>query len=117
MTTDLMSTSRHILIKGICICISTRKQRLKLDGQNSMIEELKKAEEQLQEAIKKRSDRYRMIQDMTISATKTAGIMKGIKILNSQITSFQNNVNTIKDLMGYHQDEIKKTELKKKTII
>ena len=54
---------------------------------------------------------------MTISATKTAGIMKGIKILNSQITSFQNNVNTIKDLMGYHQDEIKKTELKKKTII
>lgn|GEM_PF-6268184 len=84
---------------------------------NSMIEELKKAEEQLQEAIKKRSDRYRMIQDMSVSATQTAGIMKGIKILNSQITSFQNNVNTIKDLMGYHQDEIKKTELKKKTII
>lgn len=44
-----------------------------------MTEELKKAEEQLQEAIKKRSDRYRMIQDMTICATKTAGIMKESK--------------------------------------
>jgi prefoldin subunit 5 len=82
-----------------------------------MIDELKKAEEQLQEAIKKRSDRYKLIQDMTVSAIETEGIMKGIKILTSQITSFQRNVNTIKKLMGYHQDEIKKTELKKKTII
>jgi predicted adenine nucleotide alpha hydrolase (AANH) superfamily ATPase len=82
-----------------------------------MIDELKKAEDQLREAIKKRSDRYKIIQDMTVSATKTEGIMRGIKVLTSQITSYQKNVNQIKDLMGYHQDEIKKTELKKKTII
>ena len=84
---------------------------------NLMINDLKAAEEQLQEAIKKRSDRYKMIQDMTVSATKTAGIMKGIKILTSQISSYQKEVNRIKEQIGYHQDDIKKTEIKNRTII
>ena len=34
ITMALMSTSQHILIKGIGICTSIRNQRLKLDGQN-----------------------------------------------------------------------------------
>ena len=54
---------------------------------------------------------------MTISATKTAGIIKGIKLLNLEISSYQNQINKIKEQIGYHQDEIKKTEQKKKTII
>jgi len=82
-----------------------------------MIEELKKAEELLDEALITRSQRYKMIQDMTVSATKTAGIMKGIKILTSQISSYQKEVNRIKEQIGYHQDDIKKTEIKNRTII
>jgi len=82
-----------------------------------MIEELKKAEELLDEALITRSQRYKMIQDMTVSATKTAGIMKGIKILTSQISSYQKEVNRIKEQIGYHQDDIKKSEIKNRTII
>ena len=82
-----------------------------------MIEELKKAEELLDEALITRSQRYKMIQDMTVSAIKTAGIMKGIKILTSQISSYQKEVNRIKEQIGYHQDDIKKSEIKNRTII
>ena len=53
-----------------------------------MIEELKIAEELLKETVLTRSKRYKLIQDMTISANETAGIIKGIKILNSQIASY-----------------------------
>lgn len=82
-----------------------------------MINELKKVESLLEECLLLRSERYKLIQDMTISATKTAGIIKGIKLLNLEISSYQNQINKIKEQIGYHQDEIKKTELKKKTII
>ena len=87
------------------------------DGQNSMIEDLERAEAILEKALLIRSERYKMVQDMTISAHEVAGVMKGIKKLNSQINSFQNTVNRIKEEMGYHQDEILKSEKKKKTIL
>ena len=61
-----------------------------------MIEDLKQAEGLLEDALLIRSERYKLIQDMTISATKTAGIMNGIKKLNSQINTYQNKVNEIK---------------------
>ena len=54
---------------------------------------------------------------MTISATKAAGIIKGNKLINLEISTYQNQNKEIKEQIGYHQDEIKKTELKKKTII
>jgi hypothetical protein len=82
-----------------------------------MIEDLKQAESLLEEALLTRSERYKMIQDMSVSATKTAGIMSGIKKLNSQINGYQNKVNEIKKLMGYHEDEILKSEKRKRTII
>jgi len=82
-----------------------------------MIEDLKEAEGLLEEALLTRSERYKMIQDMSVSATKTAGIMSGIKKLNSQINGYQNKVNEIKKLMGYHEDEILKSEKRKRTII
>jgi|TARA_R110002072_G_scaffold302053_1_gene483509 hypothetical protein len=82
-----------------------------------MINDLKKVESLLEECLLLRSERYKLIQDMTISATKAAGIIKGIKLLNLEISSYQNQINEIKEQIGYHQDEIKKTELKKKTII
>ena len=82
-----------------------------------MIEDLKVAEGLLEEALLTRSERYKMIQDMSVSATKTAGIMSGIKKLNSQINGYQNKVNEIKKLMGYHEDEILKSEKRKRTII
>ena len=53
---------------------------------------------------------------MSISATKTAGVMSGIKKLNSQINSYQNKVNEIKRQVGYHEDEILKSEKRKQTI-
>ena len=53
---------------------------------------------------------------MTISATKTAGVMSGIKKLNSQINGYQNKVNEIKRQVGYHEDEILKSEKRKQTI-
>jgi len=40
-----------------------------------MIEELKQAEGLLEEALLTRSERYKLIQDMTTSANSTAGIM------------------------------------------
>ena len=81
-----------------------------------MIEDLKEAEGLLEEALLTRSERYKLIQDMSVSATKTAGIMKGIKKLNSQISGYQNKVNEIKRQMGYHEDEILKSEKRKRTI-
>ena len=54
---------------------------------------------------------------MSISATKTDGVMNGIKKLNSQINRDQNKVNEIKRQMGYHEDEIFKSETRKRTII
>jgi len=54
---------------------------------------------------------------MTISATKTAGIMNGLKKFNSQISDYQKQVNEIKRQMGYHEDEILKSEKRKQTII
>ena len=50
---------------------------------------------------------------MSISATKTAGVMSGIKKLNSQINGYQNKVNEIKRQVGYHEDEILKSEKRK----
>ena len=50
-----------------------------------MIEDLKQAEGLLEEALLTRSERYKLIQDMTTSANSTTGIMTGIKKLNSQI--------------------------------
>ena len=82
-----------------------------------MIEDLKRAEDILEKAVLIRSERYKMIQDMTISAHDVAGVMRGIKKLNSQINSFQNTVNKIKEEMGYHQDEIHKTQKKNKTFL
>ena len=82
-----------------------------------MIDDLKEAEGLLEEALLTRSERYRVIQDMSVSATKTAGIMKGIKKLNSQISGYQNKVNEIKRQMGYHEDEILKSEKKKRTVL
>ena len=82
-----------------------------------MIDDLKEAEGLLEEALLTRSERYKVIQDMSVSATKTAGIMSGIKKLNSQINGYQNKVNEIKKLMGYHEDEILKSEKRKRTII
>ena len=82
-----------------------------------MIEDLKQAEALLEEALLTRSERYKLIQDMTVSATKTAGIMNGLKKLNSQIAGYQKTVNEIKRQMGYHEDEILKSEKRKKTII
>ena len=82
-----------------------------------MIEDLKQAEGLLEEALLTRSERYKLIQDMTVSATKTAGIMNGIKKLNSQITGYQKQVNEIKRQMGYHEDEIQKSEKKKRTVL
>ena len=95
--------------------LSTRKRRFQLDGQDSMIEDLKQEEGLLEEAH--RSERYNLIQDMSISATKTDGVMNGIKKLNSQINRDQNKVNEIKRQMGYHEDEIFKSETRKRTII
>jgi hypothetical protein len=82
-----------------------------------MIEDLKEAEGLLEEALLTRSERYKLIQDMTISATKTAGIMNGIKKINSQIAGYQKQVNEIKRQMGYHEDEILKSEQKNKTFL
>ena len=82
-----------------------------------MIEDLKQAEGLLEEALITRSERYKMIQDMSISATKTAGIMNGIKKLNSQIAVYQKQVNEIKRQMGYLEDEIQKSEKKKRTVL
>ena len=82
-----------------------------------MIEDLKEAEGLLEEALLTRSERYELIQDMTISATKTAGIMNGIKKINSQIAGYQKQVNEIKRQMGYHEDEILKSEQKNKTFL
>ena len=82
-----------------------------------MIEDLKQAEALLEEALLTRSERYKLIQDMTASANTTAGIMTGIKKLNSQIAGYQNKVNEIKRQVGYHEDEILKSEKRKKTII
>ena len=82
-----------------------------------MIDDLKEAEGLLEEALLTRSERYKVIQDMSVSATKTAGIMKGIKKLNSQISGYQNKVNEIKRQMGYHEDEILKSEKKKRTVL
>ena len=82
-----------------------------------MIDDLKEAEGLLEEALLTRSERYKLIQDMSVSATKTAGIMKGIKKLNSQISGYQKQVNEIKRKIGYHEDEIMKSEKRKKTII
>ena len=42
--------------------------------------------------------------------------MSGIKKLNSQINSYQNKVNEIKRQVGYHEDEILKSEKRKQTI-
>ena len=84
---------------------------------NLMIEDLKQAEALLEEALLTRSERYKLIQDMTVSATKTAGIMNGLKKLNSQIAGYQKQVNEIKRKIGYHEDEILKSEKRKKTII
>ncbi len=95
-----MSTSRNTSIRDIGSCISTRKRRFQLDGQDSMIEDLKQAEGLLEEAPPTRSERYKLIQDMSISATKTDGVMNGIKKLNSQINSYQNKVNEIKQTNG-----------------
>jgi len=97
--------------------LSTRKRRFQLDGQDSMIEDLKQEEGLLEEATPTRSERYNLIQDMSISATKTDGVMNGIKKLNSQINRDQNKVNEIKRQMGYHEDEIFKSETRKRTII
>ena len=82
-----------------------------------MIEDLKKAEGLLEEALLTRSERYKLIQDMTVSATKTAGIMNGIKKLNSQINIYQNKVNEIKRSMNYHEDDILKDEKKNRTVM
>ena len=82
-----------------------------------MIEDLKEAEGLLEEALLTRSERYKLIQDMTTSANTTAGIMTGIKKLNSQIAGYQNKVNEIKRQVGYHEDEILKTEKKKRTFL
>jgi len=81
-----------------------------------MIDDLKEAEGLLEEALLTRSERYKVIQDMSVSATKTAGIMKGIKKLNSQIAGYQKQVNEIKRKIGYHEDEIMKSEKRKRTI-
>lgn len=86
-------------------------------NQQNRIEVLKAAEALLEEALLTRSERYKMIQDMTISSIETAGIMNGIKRLNSQIASHQKQVNEIKRKMGYHEDEILKSEKKKRTIL
>lgn len=60
-------------------------------------------------------ERYMLIQDMSISATKTAEVMNSIKKLNSQINGYQNKLNEINRQMGYQEDEIliseKKNEL------
>ena len=113
----LMSTSRHTPIRDLGSCISTRKRRFQLDGQDSMIEDLKEAEGLLEEALLTRSERYKLIEDMSISATKTAGVMSGIKKLNSQINGYQNKVNEIKRQVGYHEDEILKSEKRKRTVL
>ena len=81
-----------------------------------MIDDLKEAEGLLEEALLTRSERYKVIQDMSVSATKTAGIMNGIKKLNSQITGYQKQGNEIKRKIGYHEDEIMKSEKRKRTI-
>ena len=112
----LMSTSRHTPIRDLGSCISTRKRRFQLDGQDSMIEDLKEAEGLLEEALLTRSERYKLIEDISISATKTAGVMSGIKKINSQINGYQNKVNEIKRQVGYHEDEILKSEKRKQTI-
>ena len=112
----LMITSRHTPIRDLGSCISTRKRRFQLDGQDSMIEDLKEAEGLLEEALLTRSERYKLIEDMSISATKTAGVMSGIKKLNSQINGYQNKVNEIKRQVRYHEDEILKSEKRKQTI-
>jgi hypothetical protein len=82
-----------------------------------MIEDLKKAEGLLEEALLTRSERYKLIQDMTVSATKTAGIMNGLKKLNSHINACQNKVNEIKRSMNYHEDDILKDEKKNRTVM
>ena len=82
-----------------------------------MIEDLKEAEGLLEEALLTRSERYKLIEDISISATKTAGVMSGIKKINSQINGYQNKVNEIKRQVGYHEDEILKSEKRKRTII
>ena len=84
-----MSTSRNTSIRDIGSCISTRKRRFQLDEQDSMIEDLKQAEGLLEEAPPTRSERYKLIQDISISATKTDGVMNVIKKLNSQIIAIK----------------------------
>jgi|GEM_PF-5810927 hypothetical protein len=74
-----MSTSRHTSIRDLGSCISTRKRRFQLDGNNSIIDDLKEAEGLLKETLLIRSEGYMLIHDMLISATKTAGVMSSIK--------------------------------------
>tara|TARA_E500000331_G_scaffold213829_1_gene205063 strand:+ start:406 stop:660 length:255 start_codon:yes stop_codon:yes gene_type:complete len=57
-------------------------------------------------------ERYMLIQDMSISATKTAEVMNSIKKLNSQINGYQNKLNEINRQMGYQEDEILISEKK-----
>ena len=82
-----------------------------------MIKDLEEAEGLLQEAMITRSERYKLVQDMTVSATKAAGILNGIKSLTKQITEYQNKVNEIKRAMNYHEDDILKTEKKQRTVM
>jgi len=82
-----------------------------------MVEELEKLEALLDEALRKRLERYSRVQDMRVSAMETDGIMKGIIILNKEIKKLQNDVNAQKKLMNYHDDEIKRTQKIGKTRI
>jgi hypothetical protein len=50
---------------------------------------LKQAEGLLEEAPPTRSERYKLIQDISISATKTDGVMNVIKKLNPQIIAIK----------------------------
>jgi|TARA_R110002072_G_scaffold296153_1_gene467725 regulator of replication initiation timing len=82
-----------------------------------MIDELKRLEDQLKESLIKRSKLYDTIRDMTVSAGDTQRAVGGLKRLTAQINSLQNEVNACKKKIGYHLDEIKKTEIKNKTRI
>ena len=75
-----------------------------------MIEELEKLEALVDEAIRKRLERYSRVKDMRVSAMETEGIMRGIAILNKEIKKLQTKVNDQKKMMNYHDDEIKRTQ-------
>jgi uncharacterized small protein (DUF1192 family) len=62
-----------------------------------MVEELEKLEALLDEALRKRLERYNIVKDMRVSAMETEGIMNGIIILNKEIKKLQNNVNAQKN--------------------